>query len=94
MTDDIEMRRRRAAYRAAHRGTREMDIVLGRFAEAHVAGMSGAELSQFERLLGVPDPQIAQWFSHGGAEAEFAGLVAALRSFHGLAANVEGELEA
>ena len=29
MPDDLEMRRRRAAYRASHRGTKEMDIILG-----------------------------------------------------------------
>ena len=39
MTDDAETRRRRAAYRACHRGTKEMDWILGRFAEAALPAM-------------------------------------------------------
>jgi antitoxin CptB len=86
MTDDIEMRRRRAAYRAAHRGTKELDFILGRFAAARLPAMGAEELLRFERLLALPDPVIAASFSHGPMPeaAEFAELVAALRVFHGL----------
>jgi len=86
MTDDIEIRRRRAAYRACHRGTKEMDVILGRFAEAKLPRMTAEELDGFERLLALPDPQLAQWFSHGEGpeEADLAGLIAALRVYHGL----------
>ena len=88
MTDDMEMRRRRAAYRASHRGTKEMDFILGRYAEAHLAGMTPTELDEFERLLAMPDPVITQWFSGGvdPEESTFGPLVSALRSFHGLTA--------
>jgi antitoxin CptB len=88
MTDDIEIRRRRAAYRACHRGTKEMDLVLGRFANARLAGMTGAELDDFERLLALPDPLLTQWFQQGEEpeEAALAALIGALRSYHGLAA--------
>jgi antitoxin CptB len=87
MTDDIEIRRRRAAYRACHRGTKEMDLILGRFAVARLPDMTAAELDDFERLLALPDPLLMQWFSQAGApeETAFAGLVVALRSYHGLA---------
>ena len=34
---DLEIRRRRAAYRAHHRGTKEMDWLVGRYADAHLA---------------------------------------------------------
>lgn len=86
MTDDMEMRRRRAAYRASHRGTKEMDFILGRYAEAHLAGMTPTELDEFERLLAMPDPVITQWFSKGAHpdEPAFIAFVAALRTFHGL----------
>src|SRR6185436_18374500 len=56
MTDDVETRRRRAAYRACHRGTKEMDWILGRFAQAALQGMSADGLGVFERLLALPDP--------------------------------------
>ncbi len=87
MTDDMEIRRRRAAYRASHRGTKEMDFILGRYAEAHLAGMSPDEMGDFERFLTMPDPVLTDWFSLGSAPEEpaFVALVAALRSFHGLA---------
>ena len=88
MTDDIEMRRRRAAYRACHRGTKEMDLVLGRFAVARLPGMTHRELDDFERLLALPDPLLTQWFQRAEEpeEAAFAALMSALRSYHGLAA--------
>ncbi len=90
MTDDIEIRRRRAAYRACHRGTKEMDLVLGRFATARLAGMTAQELDDFERLLALPDPLLTQWFQQGDdpeepSEAALAALIGALRSYHGLA---------
>jgi len=86
MTDDIEIRRRRAAYRACHRGTKEMDLILGRFAEAKLPRMTLRELEDFERLLALPDPLLTQWFSQGEKpeEAEFAALIGALRAYHGL----------
>ena len=88
MQDDLEMRRRRAAYRASHRGTKEMDIILGRYAEARLAGMQDDELDAFERFLALPDPTLTLWFSRGATSAdagEFAGLIDALRAHHGLA---------
>jgi antitoxin CptB len=85
MTDDMEIRRRRAAYRASHRGTKEMDFILGRYAEAHLAGMTRAELDDFERLIALPDPVLTEWFSNGSAAPELAHWIAALRTFHGLA---------
>jgi antitoxin CptB len=85
MTDDMEIRRRRAAYRASHRGTKEMDFILGRYAKAYLAGMTPGELGDFERLIAMPDPVLSDWFSCGSSPDEpFAGLVAALRSYHGL----------
>jgi antitoxin CptB len=86
MADDIDSRRRRAAYRASHRGTKEMDWVLGRFAEAVLAGMSADALTLFERLLTLPDPDLRDMIlpPHTAAPVEFAELIAAVRRFHGL----------
>ena len=86
MTDDVEMRRRRAAYRACHRGTKEMDWILGRFAKAALADMSGERLGLFERLLTLPDPDLQDMIMHPELRpaGEFAELVAAVRTFHGL----------
>jgi antitoxin CptB len=94
MPDDLEMRRRRAAYRAAHRGTKEMDIILGRYAEARLKVMADEELSSFERFLALPDPLLTEWFSRGATAedaGEFAELIETLRAHHGLAPAPAGE---
>ena len=54
MTQDdslLAAKRRRVLYRAEHRGTKEMDWLLGRFAQHSVPGMDVATLDQFEALL-------------------------------------------
>jgi antitoxin CptB len=57
--DDADsVRRRRLKFRAWHRGMREVDLLLGRFANAAVDGMSEAHLADFEALLDLPDPEI------------------------------------
>ena len=79
-------RRRRAAYRATHRGTKEMDWVIGRYAVTVLPNLEGEELDRLERFLSLPDPDLQQWFHspHLAAGTEFAGLVAEMRRFHGL----------
>jgi len=62
MTENTEVRQKRALYRSWHRGTRELDEILGPFAERHVDAMTGAQLDQFEILLERPDPELFSWF--------------------------------
>ena len=88
MGDDIEIRRRRAAWRAHHRGTKELDILVGGFAAATLQGMGIEELERFERFLAVPDPELQAWLlspAPGVTGGEHADLVRAVRTFHGLA---------
>src|SRR5437870_3930042 len=79
MTDDADSRRRRAAYRASHRGTKEMDWILGRFADAALPAMSQAALAAFERMLALPDPDLQDMILHPeiAPAGEFSELVAA-----------------
>lgn len=58
---DLDVRRRKALYHAWHRGTREMDLLLGRFAEARIAALSTDELTDFEALMEVPDKDLMGW---------------------------------
>ena len=84
----LQARKRRALFRASHRGTKEMDLVLGPFAGVAVADMTLAELERFERFLEMPDPELSDWVTNGvftGAP-EFEPLFLALRRFHGLTA--------
>ena len=59
----LDARRRRILFRAWRRGLREMDLVMGQFADAHLSAMSEAELDEFERLLDVPDPSVLAWIT-------------------------------
>jgi len=52
----LDARRKRLLFRCWHRGTRELDLILGRFADAEIADLSDDELGQLEQLLEVPDP--------------------------------------
>ncbi len=54
----LDERRKRLLFRCWHRGTREMDLILGRFADAEIANLTDDELDQFEHLIEVPDPDL------------------------------------
>ena len=86
MTDDVESRRRRAIYRATHRGNKEMDWLIGRFAQAQLAQMQPEVLTAFERLLLLQDPVLYDMIMHPEIEppGEHALLVAEVRAFHRL----------
>src|SRR5262245_51886544 len=59
----LDARRRRLLFRSWHRGIREMDLILGRFADAVLERMSSDELDLYERLIQVPDPDLFAWVS-------------------------------
>lgn len=59
--EQLSMRLRRLRYRAWHRGTREMDLMLGPFADAKLPTMSPAELDRFEALLDEMDTDLLDW---------------------------------
>jgi antitoxin CptB len=86
MTDDVHHRRRRAAFRATHRGNKEMDWLIGRFAQARLEAMPVEALAAFERLLLLPDPNLYDMIMHPevAPAGEHAALVVELRVFHGL----------
>jgi len=63
---DIDARRRRAKFRAWHRGMKEMDLLLGRYADTHAATMTASELDAFESLLEVLDRDLFRWFTGEG----------------------------
>jgi antitoxin CptB len=86
MTDDVASRRRRAAFRASHRGTKEMDWLIGRFADVRVPDMTPQALTDFERLLQMPDPELHDMILYPeiAPAGQFAALIAQLRTFHGL----------
>jgi antitoxin CptB len=62
-SDGLDPRRRRILFRSWHRGTREADLIMGRFADAHIAAFSDAELDQFEHLLDALETDLLSWMT-------------------------------
>jgi antitoxin CptB len=60
---EFDPRRRKVLFRAWHRGMREMDLIMGRFAEEHLNRLSDAELDIFELLIEVPDRDLLAWIT-------------------------------
>ena len=61
MASDLPVRHRRLQFRSWHRGSREVDILLGQFCDQHLLEMKEEDLEQFETLLEQPDPDIWNW---------------------------------
>lgn len=87
-----QTRRNRVRFRAWRRGFREADLILGGFADAHLAGLTEAELDDFERLLEESDYEIYAWVL-GSAQVPPAfdnPLMARLRAFRPPLAGSQG----
>jgi antitoxin CptB len=62
-SEGLDARRRKILFRAWHRGMRELDLILGRFAEANIERLSERELTELENLMNVPDDQLLAWLT-------------------------------
>ena len=60
----LDERRRRLLFRSWHRGTREADLIMGRFADAHIETLSDAELDQYEHLLEALEADLLGWVTN------------------------------
>lgn len=84
-SEGLDVRRRKILFRSWHRGTREMDLVMGSFADREIDKFSEAELDVFEALIEVPDRDLFAWIS--GREETPANydtdVFRRLRAFHG-----------
>lgn len=82
-SDGLDLRRRKILFRAWHRGIKEMDLIMGRFADERLEQLTAAELDEFEDLMQVPDQQLYAWINgseDAPAERETP-LLRALREF-------------
>ena len=60
-SETIENRRKRLRFRSWHRGTKEMDLLMGSFADAHLGDFGKDQLDRYEALLDVPEPVVYDW---------------------------------
>jgi antitoxin CptB len=59
----LDARRRRILFRAWHRGTREMDLLMGRFANAELGALPEDDLDDLELLMEAPDRDVFSWLT-------------------------------
>ena len=66
MTETLDTRRKRMVYQSWHRGNRETDIILGKFAESNLDRFTSDQLDQFDALLDLDDHDLYFWYSGQG----------------------------
>jgi antitoxin CptB len=83
-SDGLDLRRRKLLFRSWHRGMREMDLIMGRFADSALSQLSDAELAEFERLIELPDRELLAWVTGETAVPPDidTGLFRRMRDFH------------
>jgi antitoxin CptB len=59
----IETTRKKLLYRAMHRGTKELDLIIGGFAQARLGGLNETQLREFESILELPETDLATWLT-------------------------------
>jgi antitoxin CptB len=83
-SEGLDLRRRKLLFRCWHRGMREMDLIMGRFADAELDRLSEGELAELEGLIEIPDRELLAWIT--GEEAvpaeQDGALFRRLRDFH------------
>src|SRR5262245_15800175 len=62
-SEGLDLRRRKLLFRSWHRGMREMDLIMGRFADATIQQLTQEELAEFEHLMEVPDRELLAWIT-------------------------------
>jgi antitoxin CptB len=62
-SEGLDDRRKRLLFRCWHRGTKEMDFILGRFADVHIGELSESAVDDLERLIELPDPDLYDAFN-------------------------------
>lgn len=74
--EPASVRRKRLRFRSWHRGTKEMDLLMGPFADAWIDGLDESRLAEFEALLAEPEPDVYGWIvGHAAPPARLQGTV-------------------
>jgi antitoxin CptB len=83
-SDGLDARRRKLLFRAWRRGVRETDLIVGRFADAHIGTLDDAGLDDFERLIEVRNNELYAWVVDAQSVPDDydTPVLAALRAFH------------
>ncbi len=81
---ELEIRKKRLVYRASHRGTQEMDILLGGFVRANIANYDAEQIEKLENFINEQDGELLKWILQQEAVPEHidSGLIEQIRYFH------------
>jgi antitoxin CptB len=83
VSETREVRLKRLRLRSWRRGTREMDLILGPFADDALAALDDGALDEYEALLEQPDPDLYAWIcGTGEPDARLRPAVDRVRDFH------------
>jgi antitoxin CptB len=83
-SEGLDERRRKLLFRAWRRGVREMDLIVGRFADAHIDKFDAAGLDDFERLMEAPNAELYAWVvgTRAVPTQYDTAVLAGLKAFH------------
>jgi antitoxin CptB len=85
LDESLPTRRKRLRMRAWHRGTREMDLILGTYADAVLEALDPAAADAFERLLEENDHDLYDWVcGRSRAPEDHAATIGLIRAYRGL----------
>jgi antitoxin CptB len=59
----MDITRKKLLFLSCHRGTKENDLLLGKFAQIHLSSLSSSQLEEFEEILQLPDSELFEWIS-------------------------------
>ena len=62
MMANNEILKKQIIYRSMHRGTKEMDLLLGNFVKKHIDELNATELKDLAKLLFIEDEVIYKWY--------------------------------
>ncbi|MEO0990389.1 MAG: succinate dehydrogenase assembly factor 2 [Pseudomonadota bacterium] len=82
MTESPEARQKRMRMRSWRRGTKEMDLILGPYADVNLGQMGDAELEEYDALLSENDQDLYEWVTARAAPPDrFTSLIGKIAHF-------------
>ena len=67
--DNYSIVKKKILYRSAHRGTKEMDLILSNFVKKYINFFNEKELNELESLLNISDEILYKWYLNQGEES-------------------------